>query len=115
LAVLAKAHGIPFYVALPRSTFDPAASEGTEIPIEERAPAEVMGREGEEAVATGAAVWNPAFDITPAHLVTAFVTDGGVLRPPFDVAIDALLQSSPRFHERELPIHEDGSPEEESP
>ncbi len=91
VAVLARHHGIPFYVALPRSTFDPLVSEGREIPIEERDPSEVGRLGGQEVVPPGVPVWNPAFDITPAHLVTAFITDGGVLRPPFGTSIADLL------------------------
>jgi len=91
VAVLARHHGIPFYVALPRSTFDPLASEGREIPIEERGPSEVGRIGGQKVVPPGVPVWNPAFDVTPAHLVTAFITDGGVLRPPFGTSIADLL------------------------
>ncbi len=91
VALLAREHGIPFYVASPRSTFDLASAGGGEIPIEERAAAEVRGFQGRETVPAGVPVWNPAFDVTPAHLVTAFITDGGILRPPFPVAIAKLL------------------------
>jgi methylthioribose-1-phosphate isomerase len=91
LAVLAHHHGIPFYVALPRTTFDPGASGGQEIPIEERDPSEVGFFGGRETVPAGVSVLNRAFDVTPAHLVTAFVTDGGILGPPFRTAIADLL------------------------
>jgi methylthioribose-1-phosphate isomerase len=74
LAVLADRHGVPFYVAAPLSTIDPATPDGGSIPIEERDPAEVVA-EGE--------AFNPAFDVTPAELVTAIVTEAGVLRPPY--------------------------------
>ncbi|NIN09952.1 MAG: S-methyl-5-thioribose-1-phosphate isomerase [Gemmatimonadales bacterium] len=84
LALLAKAHAIPFYVAAPCSTFDPALASGERIPIEQRAP-------GELDVAPGAEVYNPAFDVTPAWLVTALVTDRGVIEPPFDEGIRALF------------------------
>jgi methylthioribose-1-phosphate isomerase len=90
VAVLARHHGIPFYVALPRSTFDTRAPGGRDIPIEERAPEEIGSLEGREVVPPGVQVWNPAFDITPAHLVTAFITDQGILRPPFEAAISGL-------------------------
>ena len=93
LAVLASYHGVPFYVALPRSTFDPEARNGGEIPIEERDPSEITGPKGKGTVPGGVRVWNPAFDVTPAHQVTAFVTDGGVLRPPFGPAIANLLEA----------------------
>ncbi len=101
LAVLAKHHGLPFYVALPRSTFDPEAPDGGRIPIEVRDGIEVRnGIEVEGAfdgrgVPDGVGVWNPAFDVTPAALVTAFVTDGGVLRPPFGPAVASLLGTGP--------------------
>lgn len=91
IAVLAHHHGLPFYVAAPRSTFDPDLASGEEIPIEERDAAEVRGPEGRETAPAEAGIWNPAFDVTPAHLVTAFVTDGGVLRPPYGPAISRLL------------------------
>jgi methylthioribose-1-phosphate isomerase len=91
VAVSARHHGIPFYVALPRSTFDPAALSGAQIPIEFRDPMEVRGGRDKSTVPEGAGVWNPAFDVTPSHLVTAFITDGGVLRPPYEPAIADLL------------------------
>ena len=76
VAVLAKHHGIPFYVAAPASTVDLSLSEGSQIPIEQRDPSEVLPRPIE-----GVDVWNPAFDVTPAELITAIVTDGGVFAP----------------------------------
>jgi methylthioribose-1-phosphate isomerase len=91
VAVSARHHGIPFYVALPRSTFDPEAPIGAHIPIELRDPRELGGGGDRPTVAPGATVWNPAFDVTPSHLVTAFITDGGVLRPPYQPAIGGLL------------------------
>jgi methylthioribose-1-phosphate isomerase len=80
LALAARAHGVPFYVAGPVSTLDPDTACGADIVIEERAADEV-------GAAAGALVWNPAFDVTPAALVSAFITDDGVLRPPFGSAI----------------------------
>jgi methylthioribose-1-phosphate isomerase len=91
LAVLARAHRVPFYVAAPVSTFDPATRTGAGIPIEERAANEVAAPGGVRWAPAGAAVWNPAFDVTPARLVTAFVTDRGILRPPYRQAIRNLL------------------------
>jgi methylthioribose-1-phosphate isomerase len=82
LALAARAHGVPFYVAGPVSTLDRDTATGAEIEIEERAASEL-------AAAPGAAVWNPAFDVTPAALVTALITDAGVLRAPYDAAIAA--------------------------
>jgi methylthioribose-1-phosphate isomerase len=82
LAVLAGRHDVPFYVAAPLSTIDPATPDGGAIPIEERDPAEV--------VAAGDA-FNPAFDVTPAELVTAIVTEAGVLEPPYSASIARVL------------------------
>lgn len=87
LAVLARHHGIPFFAAAPRSTFDVSLETGAEIPIEERDPDEVRAPGGALVTPPGAPVFNPAFDVTPAHLVTALVTDAGILRPPYPVAI----------------------------
>jgi methylthioribose-1-phosphate isomerase len=81
LALVARAHGVPFYVAAPTSTIDPATADGAGIPIEERAAEEVTGWRGHPAVPRGATVWNPAFDVTPAELVTAIITDRGVFAP----------------------------------
>jgi methylthioribose-1-phosphate isomerase len=78
LAVLASRHGVPFYVVAPLSTIDPATRSGAEIPIEERDPAEVTA-DGDG--------FNPAFDVTPAELVTAVITEAGILEPPFEAAI----------------------------
>ena len=81
LALAAKAHGVPFYVLAPTSTIDPAVRDGAGIPIELRPPEEVAEWRGVRAAADGVSVWNPAFDVTPAELVTAIVTDRGVVPP----------------------------------
>jgi len=82
VAVLAKAHGIPFYVAAPYSTIDLATRSGEEIPIEQRAPQEVTSVCGGAPVAPlGVEVLNPAFDVTPAEYVTAIITERGVFKP----------------------------------
>ena len=83
LAVLARHHGIPFYVAAPTSTIDPATPTGAGITIEHRDPAEVTAPFGVTIAPERAAVHNPAFDITPAALVTAIITDQGVFRGPY--------------------------------
>ena len=83
LAVLARAHGIPFYIAAPLSTIDPSLSGGGEIPIEERDPGEVAHSAGVRTAPEGIAVWNPAFDVTPHEYITAIITEAGVIRPPF--------------------------------
>ncbi len=80
LAVLARAHAIPFYVAAPRSTFDPDIPTGDEIPIEERGPEEVLGFQGTPS-APDVAVFNPAFDVVPHGLIAAVITDQGILYP----------------------------------
>jgi methylthioribose-1-phosphate isomerase len=91
LALLARAHGVPFYVAAPSSTFDLSIESGADIPIEERAAAEVLSPLGVAAVPTGAAAFNPAFDVTPASLITALVTEHGVIQPVTRDRIAAVL------------------------
>lgn len=82
VAVLAKAHNIPFYVAAPYSTIDLKTKSGADIPIEQRNPSEVTTIHGSHPVAPkGVAVYNPAFDVTPAELVTAIITERGVFKP----------------------------------
>jgi methylthioribose-1-phosphate isomerase len=83
LAVLAKEHNIPFYVAAPVSTVDLSLASGSGIPIEERDMAEVTHLAGHQITPTGVKVWNPAFDVTPARLVTAIITEHGIIRPPY--------------------------------
>ncbi|MFM7109351.1 MAG: S-methyl-5-thioribose-1-phosphate isomerase [Planctomycetaceae bacterium] len=91
LAVLAREHGVPFYVAAPSSTFDLAIESGDDIPIEERAAAEVLAPLGVAAAPTGARAYNPAFDVTPARLITAIVTERGVIRPVTRDGVTALI------------------------
>jgi methylthioribose-1-phosphate isomerase len=93
LAVLASANRVPFYVVGPLSSFDPEAAGGADIEVEQRPAAEVSTLGGQTVAPEGAGVWNPAFDVTPAALVTAFITDAGVLRPPFEQSIAAALAS----------------------
>ena len=83
LAVLAKYHQIPFYVVTPWSTIDLAISDGSQIPIEERNPHEITEWGGKKWAPDGINVWNPAFDVTPRELITGFVTERGILEPPF--------------------------------
>jgi methylthioribose-1-phosphate isomerase len=92
LAVLAGAHGIPFYVAAPLSTIDLAAESGDDIPIEERGRDEVARLAGYAVVPDGVPVRHPAFDVTPARLVTALVTERGVARPPYADSLRALFR-----------------------
>ncbi len=81
LALLAAAHKIPFYVAAPASTFDLSLADGGQIPIEQRDPREVTHGFGQQTAPTGVAVYNPAFDVTPAGLLAAIVCQYGVIRP----------------------------------
>ncbi|HET9575422.1 MAG TPA: S-methyl-5-thioribose-1-phosphate isomerase [Nitrospira sp.] len=82
VAVLAKAHGIPFYVAAPYSTIDLKTKSGADIPIEQRNPLEVTTIHGSQPIApTGVAVYNPAFDVTPAELISGIITERGVFKP----------------------------------
>lgn len=87
LAVLADRHGVPFYVAAPASTFDPRTPDGAGIAIEQRSAEEVLGCAGRATAPAGVGAWNPAFDVTPGELVTAFITERGVLRPPFETSL----------------------------
>jgi len=91
LAVLARRHGVPFYVAAPLSTIDPDTVSGDAIPIEEREGDEVTTLAGAAVAPAGAIALNLAFDVTPAELITAIVTDAGVLEPPYEASIRAAL------------------------
>jgi len=83
LAVLAAHHRVPFYVAAPFSTIDPSIASGTQIPIEERDASEVRRVGGQQTAPSASPVFNPAFDVTPAALIAAIVTERGVVRPPY--------------------------------
>ena len=91
VALLARAHSVPFYVAAPLSTFDLSLSSGDEIPIEERAAEEVTQGFGKRTAPEGVKVYCPAFDVTPADLVTSFITEKGVIRPPYTESIGKLV------------------------
>jgi len=82
LALLAKAHNIPFYIAAPSSTFDLSLPDGDAIPIEERGPEEVTCAFGRRTAPENVKVYNPAFDVTPAHLIAAIITDQGIIERP---------------------------------
>lgn len=92
LAINARAHGLGFMVVAPSSTLDLDTPSGERIPIEERSEAEVLGCAGRWVAAEGASAWNPAFDVTPAELVSALVTERGVIESPNSDKIRALLQ-----------------------
>jgi len=90
LAVLAQAHGLPFYVAAPLSTLDLSIGDGAAIPIEERDPEEVTSWAGVRTAPVGIRAHNPVFDVTPHRYITAIITDRGVVRPPYDASLAAL-------------------------
>ena len=94
LAILAKAHEIPFYVAAPLSTIDPLLKDGSAIPIEERNTDEITHFGGVRTAPEGAVVWNPAFDVTPNGLITAMISETGVIRPPLAVGISRCMGRS---------------------
>lgn len=94
LAVLAKAHNIPFYVVAPLSSIDISLKSGDEIPIEQRPAEEVTHIGGTQIAPTGINVYNPAFDVTPHELVTAIVTEKGIVRPPYEQTIPALFSGA---------------------
>lgn len=87
LALLAKAHGLPFYIAAPSSTFDLSIADGSKIPIEERPRDEIISGFGKQTAPDNVDVFNPAFDVTPSGLITAIITEKGILRPPFGESI----------------------------
>jgi methylthioribose-1-phosphate isomerase len=91
LALLAKSFGIPFYVAAPLSTFDPAIGSGAEIPIEERAAEEITHLNGSRIAPEGISVYNPAFDVTPNELITAIITEKGILKGNYEQEIQTLF------------------------
>ena len=93
VAVLANAHGVPFYIAAPISTIDLATANGAAIPIEERNAAEVTEIGGTRIAPEGVAVRHPAFDVTPARLITAIITDRGVVRAPYEESLRTLFEN----------------------
>lgn len=94
LAVLARHHHLPFYVAAPVSTIDLATSEGAAIVVEQRDPSEVTSFGGVRTAPIGFAALNPAFDVTPARFVSGLITDRGVIRPPYLRALSRLARPS---------------------
>jgi methylthioribose-1-phosphate isomerase len=91
LAVIAHAHGVPFYVVAPRSTVDLTLPDGGGIPIEERDAGEVTTLGGVRIAPEGITVANPAFDVTPARYITAIITEAGILRPPYVESLAAVV------------------------
>jgi methylthioribose-1-phosphate isomerase len=92
VAVLARHHGIPFYVAAPLSTFDFSLTDGGQIPVEERAPEEVTRLYGQEVAPSEAAALNLAFDVTPNELISGIITEAGIARPPYSSSLKAWRQ-----------------------
>jgi len=93
VAILAKEHGIPFYVAAPWSTIDRATLTGDAIPIEERSAVEVTHHGGKQLTPHGVGIRNPAFDVTPAKYITGIITERGVLRAPYEQSLEAMEAS----------------------
>jgi methylthioribose-1-phosphate isomerase len=91
VALLAREHGVPFFVAAPLSTIDLATPDGSRIPIEERDRKEVTHVGTNQVVPDGARVWNPAFDVTPHALVSGIITERGVARAPYSESLPALF------------------------
>ena len=95
VAILAKEHGIPFYVAAPLSTVDFAIADGSQIPIEQRKEEEIRQFNGRQTVPDEAEIFNPAFDVTPEQYITAIITEKGVAFPPFQKNLEALRKGEP--------------------
>ena len=96
VSILAKEHGIPFYVAAPFNTIDLATATGEGIPIEQRDAREVTHSNGKQMTPDGVGIENPAFDVTPAKYITAIITERGVLRAPYNESIRAMARESER-------------------
>src|SRR5947207_12289591 len=98
VAVLAREHNIPFYVAAPLSTIDLNTPDGSRIPIEERNAREVTHVAGTQLAATGALIWNPAFDVTPHHFISGIITERGIFRPPYIESLKRAFEPEPALH-----------------
>ncbi len=92
LAILAKNHGVPFYVAAPLSSFDPEIKTGSGIPIEQRGHDEIVFFNKQRIISKKSLISNPAFDVTPNHLISAFITEHGIIKPPYKNSIPHLLK-----------------------
>lgn len=97
IAVVARQHGVPFYVAAPISTIDPRLKTGDSIPIEERNPSEVSQFRGVRTAPEGIAIANPAFDVTPNMFVSAVVTELGIAKAPYEKSLQAMIDKAPRY------------------
>ncbi len=96
VATLAHAHDIPFYVAAPSTTFDPKTATGDDIPIEQRDASELTHIQNAGIAPDGISVFNPAFDVTPGTLISGFITDRGLLLPPYTENIAGTIFSKIR-------------------
>jgi methylthioribose-1-phosphate isomerase len=94
VAILAKEHRIPFYVAAPTSTVDLGTPDGSRIPIEQRASVEVTHMAGKQIAPDGVGVENPAFDVTPHEYVSAIITERGIARAPYGESLKALVNTN---------------------
>jgi len=99
LAVLCKYHGIPFYVAAPRSTIDCSIKDGEAIPIEERDPDEVRTVRGVKIFLEDIPAWNPAFDVTPGDLISGIITEAGILKAPYRESIETAMRIDVNFED----------------
>ena len=91
VALLAKAHNIPFYIAAPKSTFDMSLASGEDIPIEQRDPDEITNGFGKRTAPEGINVYNPAFDVTPHHLIHGIITEEGIITEPYEQNLQSLF------------------------
>jgi methylthioribose-1-phosphate isomerase len=98
VAVLAREHDIPFYVAAPLSTIDLETPDGSQIPIEERSAREVTHVAGAQLAPEGALVWNPAFDVTPHRFIAGIITERGIFRPPYIESLKAAFAAGESGH-----------------
>ncbi|MGE0448040.1 MAG: S-methyl-5-thioribose-1-phosphate isomerase [Vicinamibacterales bacterium] len=98
VAVLAREHGVPFYVAAPLSTIDLRTPDGSRIPIEERTSREVTHVGSAQLAPQGARVWNPAFDVTPHHLIAGIITERGIMRPPYTESLAGAFSPAEPTH-----------------
>jgi methylthioribose-1-phosphate isomerase len=96
IAVLARRHNVPFYVAAPTSSIDLECRSGAMIPIEERAPTEVSHVGGRRVATEGIGIFNPAFDVTPAELVSAIITEHGVVRGDYQRGLERVVRKAER-------------------
>jgi methylthioribose-1-phosphate isomerase len=94
LAIAAKYHNVPFFVAAPSSTFDLSLTDGAEIPIEQRKSTEITHAFGKQTAPDAVEVYNPAFDVTPAELITAIITEKGIIHPVTEETVRRVLPSA---------------------